>query len=296
MLISFIMPAFKGMYLAQALESILKQSSDDWELVVVDDCSPDDIEGIVRSFNDDRIRYYRNAENIGGRDLVRQWNHCLQYASGDWVVLAGDDDLYLPEFAQTVAALAARYPQVKLIRSRVEQIDGEGRHLWDDATLPEYLDKMEYFKAWMDARIFDCIGNFAFRRDALTAIGGFVNLPCAFGTDIITPVLLSSEGAANTDGMLFRFRQSDIHLSSDSSKFPQKMAGITGMYDGFSRIGYLAPFQQALHKKCIYDYFNLVVRHVGIGELFPMLRLCTNATVAEKAMMVARWIKRRLKS
>lgn len=104
--LSFILPAWKGCFLNEAIGSIVSQSSHDWELVVVDDCSPDPIREIVESFADSRIRYYRNPENIGGKDLVKQWNHCIKYAKGDWIVLAADDDLYRPTFCEEVLRLA----------------------------------------------------------------------------------------------------------------------------------------------------------------------------------------------
>ena len=93
---SFILPAWKGRYLREAILSILNQSYSDFELIVVDDCSPDPLEKIVEAFKDPRIEYHHNEHNIGGRDLVAQWNHCLQYAHGDYVILATDDDLYEP--------------------------------------------------------------------------------------------------------------------------------------------------------------------------------------------------------
>lgn len=96
--VSFILPAYKGRYLSEAIESILNQTFTDFELVIVNDCSPDDIDGIESTFVDSRIRYYRNESNIGGKDLVAQWNRCLALARGEWTVMASDDDIYDKSF------------------------------------------------------------------------------------------------------------------------------------------------------------------------------------------------------
>jgi len=56
--VSFIMPTWKGRYLVQAIQSIVDQTYSDWELVVVDDCSPEDLQSIVHQFNDPRINYH----------------------------------------------------------------------------------------------------------------------------------------------------------------------------------------------------------------------------------------------
>ena len=69
---SFVLPAYKGRYLAESIKSILAQTVTDFELVIVNDCSPDDIAGIVADNTDDRIRYFENERNIGGNDLVAQ--------------------------------------------------------------------------------------------------------------------------------------------------------------------------------------------------------------------------------
>lgn len=293
--ISFIMPAYKSTFLRQAIGSIVAQTFQDWELVVVDDCSPYDLGAIVAQYDDERIQYQRNDVNIGGKDLVSQWNHSMHFAKGEWIVLAADDDIYAPDFANTIISLSEHYPQVDLIRSRVEQIDEKGNHLWDDGILPELTDKDSYFKGWMDATVFDCIGNFAFRRNALESIGGFINFPCAFGSDIATPVAMSINGVANTSDMLFKFRQSGAaHLSGDKSKLNEKLIAITMMYNWFSEQDFLQKYSQRLHGKCIYDYFNLVIRHVGLIELPSMLKLCSLASPWEKCIMLARWTKRKI--
>lgn len=287
------MPAYKPNFLGQAIESIIAQTFQDWELVVVDDCSPYDLGSIVARYDDERIHYQRNDVNIGGKNLVSQWNHSIQFSKGEWVVLAADDDIYAPDFAKTVISLSEQYPQVDLIRSRVEQIDENGTHLWDDGTLPEFSDKDIYFVSWMDAKVFDCIGNFAFRRSALEKIGGFIDFPCAFGSDIATPVAMSKNGVANTSEMLFKFRQSDIHLSSDRSRYDEKLAAISQMYSWFSNQSFLDKYSDRLHGKCIYDYFNLVIKNVSFRDLPNKLSLCLLASSYEKMVMTARWIKRK---
>lgn len=304
--ISFILPAWKSQYLAQAISSIEEQTCPDWELVVVDDCSPEPLEEIVASFEDARIRYVRNEKNLGGENLVRQWNHSITFAKGDYIVLAADDDLYKPAFCEEIVRLAGKYPQVDLIHASVEQIDENGEHLWDDSILPEFTSKYEYLNWWLTGRSFTCIGNFAFRRSALLAAGGFLDFPCAFGSDIATPILLSQNGVANTREMLFCFRQSTQHLSADRSRFKEKLEAISQLSEFLRGIRYEEPDNPAdrefyaivnedyLHKKYVYDYFNLVIQHLPFWELLPYMKLCRLADGKDKLMMTLRWIKRNI--
>ena len=71
------MPAWKGAWLAEAIESILAQTYKNIELIVVDDCSPEDLRSIVERYDDPRISYHRNENNLGGIHLTKQWMHCV---------------------------------------------------------------------------------------------------------------------------------------------------------------------------------------------------------------------------
>ncbi len=303
MKVSFIMPAFKRRFLKQAIDSIVGQTLSNWELIIVDDCSPENLKEIVDSFDDSRIRYVRNDTNIGKEDLVKQWNHAISFASGTWLALAADDDLYLPTFCEDCLRLAEKYPYVDLIHSSVEQIDEKGQHLWDDSILPEFTSRYEYLNIWLRGLSFTCIGNFLFRRDTLLDQGGFIDFPCAFGSDIATPIRQSFNGVANTQSMLFCFRQSSQHLSSDTSRFKEKLEAISSLSEWIEHIDWPIPDNQTdsklfdivnhdyLHKKCIYDYFNLVIKYLPAYRIHSYLKLCRRATAKDKVIMTLRWIK-----
>lgn len=300
------MPVYKARFLKEAITSIVGQTIPDWELIVVDDCSPEPLGPIVARFDDKRIKYFRNEANIGSKNLVRQWNHSVSFASGEWIVLAADDDMYRPTFAEECIRLSEKYPQVDLIHSSVEQIDEEGRHLFDDSILPEFISCYEYLNTWLRGGSFSCIGNFMFRRKPLLEKGGFIDFPCAFGSDIATPLREAFNGVANTQSMLFCFRQSTQHLSADTSRFKDKIEAISSLSEWIETINWPAPDNQEdkvfytivnhdyLHKKCVYDYFNLVIQYLPAKSIPTYLKLCRRATAKDKGMMVLRWIKRRL--
>jgi glycosyltransferase involved in cell wall biosynthesis len=120
---SFVLPAFKSEYLKKSIDSILAQTYPDFELIIVNDASPHPIDKIVASYQSDKIRYYKNPHNIGGADLVKNWNHCLHYAKGEYVILASDDDIYEKDFLLTASRIVMKHPTVDVVRSRVVKID-----------------------------------------------------------------------------------------------------------------------------------------------------------------------------
>ena len=77
-------PAYKAIYIRDCIESVLNQSYKNFEIIIINDASPDDIEGIVNMYSDRRIKYFRNDINIGAKEVVINWNNCLQKANGDF--------------------------------------------------------------------------------------------------------------------------------------------------------------------------------------------------------------------
>lgn len=301
MLISFIMPAYKSEFLREALDSIVSQTSPDWELVVVDDASPNNLRPIVEEYGTKypNVRYYRNEKNIGGSDLVAQWNHSITYAEGDWIVLASDDDVYAANFCNEVSRLIEKYPDIDLVRSRVLQIDEKGKPLYDDGTPSEYTDKKEFLRDWLTAKIFTCVGNYVFRRKSLIDNGGFFEYPCAYCSDVATPIALSRNGVAHTEDMLFSFRHSSIHLSGDNSRMAEKIDAATKLYRWLSSLDYIQNehtkdevlCKDYIHDKCIYDYFNQAVRFSSLKQLPKLLKRCDLASCQEKGLLLLRWVK-----
>lgn len=94
-LVSIIMPSWNtGNYIAESIESVLNQTYKNWELLIVDDCSTDNTDSVVASFDDKRIRYFKNKKNSGAA-LTR--NRAIRKANGEWIAFLDSDDLWLPE-------------------------------------------------------------------------------------------------------------------------------------------------------------------------------------------------------
>ena len=95
-LVSIIMPSFNtGKYITETIESVLAQSYKNWELIIVDDCSSDNTDEVVRTYlSDDRIHYLKNEKNSGA---AFSRNTALREAKGKWIAFLDSDDLWMPE-------------------------------------------------------------------------------------------------------------------------------------------------------------------------------------------------------
>lgn len=94
-LVSVIMPSWNtGKFIAESIQSVIDQTYKNWELLIVDDCSTDNTDQVVASFNDDRIRYLKNKKNSGAA-LTR--NKAIREARGEWIAFLDSDDLWFPK-------------------------------------------------------------------------------------------------------------------------------------------------------------------------------------------------------
>ena len=125
---SFVLPAYKARFFREAIDSILNQTYPDFELIIVNDASPENLDSIVESYDDERIRYYKNEKNLGGHDLVAQWNHSISYASGEYIILASDDDTYSLEYLERMNEMVEKYPQANVFRPRIKEWMKQARY------------------------------------------------------------------------------------------------------------------------------------------------------------------------
>lgn len=122
--ISVCIPSYNyAHYIGHCIKSVLAQTFEDWELIIVDNCSSDDTERVVTAFADPRIRFYTNDHNLG---LVRNWNRCVSLARGGFVAVLPADDLYLPRMLDRSVAMLDAHPEVGFTHASFHRIDEHG--------------------------------------------------------------------------------------------------------------------------------------------------------------------------
>ena len=120
---SVTIPAYKAKYLKECIDSILSQTYTDFELIIVNDASTEDLDSIVSSYTDNRIHYFKNEKNCGAVNVVDNWNKCLSYASGDYIICMGDDDRLCPNCLEEYVKLIERHPGLHIYHAWTEIID-----------------------------------------------------------------------------------------------------------------------------------------------------------------------------
>ncbi|MFZ2096175.1 MAG: glycosyltransferase family A protein, partial [Anaerolineales bacterium] len=107
---SVIIPAYNNAeFLVEAIQSVLDQSYPNFEIVVVNDASPDNTPEVVRQFRDSRIKYIVHGENQG---LSAARNTGINASEGDWIALLDGDDLFHTDKLKHHAEFIANNPNV----------------------------------------------------------------------------------------------------------------------------------------------------------------------------------------
>jgi glycosyltransferase involved in cell wall biosynthesis len=138
--VSIGLPVYNGAdFLRQAVDSILQQDFTDFELIICDNASTDETAAICEQYAaaDPRVRYFRNATNIGAGPNYRR---VFELARGGLFKWAAHDDVHLPGFlTRCVEVLEHAPPSVVLVAPRAEAVDENGRKIRQDWQ-PETLD------------------------------------------------------------------------------------------------------------------------------------------------------------
>ena len=90
--VSICIPTYgKAEYVKQLLDSIFMQSYSDYEIIITDDTTGDEVAEVAKSYQDDRIRYYHNSEKLGH---IFNWNRAIELANGDYIKIMFSDDWF----------------------------------------------------------------------------------------------------------------------------------------------------------------------------------------------------------
>lgn len=229
-MISIGLPIYKPDFLEQAIDSVLNQTYKDFELIILNDNSPYNVENILNKYDDIRIRYYKNSENIGMKDLSKVWNKALEYARGDKFILFCDDDVYEKTFIEELDRLSKKYENTNLFHTRVKLINERGDHIKFAPLCPEYETGVDFIWHKLNGLRLHYVPDFMCRTKYLKALGGFKSMPLGWGTDDLTWFELAKKGGvAYSKKALCNYRVSTRSITN-SGGTNQRLEAI-GKYD-----------------------------------------------------------------
>ena len=137
-LVSVIMPSYNtAEYIADSIRSVLSQTYTNWELIIVDDCSGDNTDEVVKQFDDKCIRYLKNDRNAGA---AVSRNRALREAKGKWIAFLDSDDLWTPDKLEKQVRFMKENSYAFSYTNYIE-IDSAGNETGVKVTGPKHITK-----------------------------------------------------------------------------------------------------------------------------------------------------------
>ena len=135
--VTVIMPVYYGeKYLREAIDSILNQTFDDFELLIINDGSKDNSAKIVNSYSDSRIRFLENSVNLG---LAGTRNRGIKESQGKYIALLDCDDISLPTRLEKQVNVLENDHSIGLCGTWVKTFGGRSTSEWRYPINPDYL-------------------------------------------------------------------------------------------------------------------------------------------------------------
>jgi glycosyltransferase involved in cell wall biosynthesis len=119
--VSILLPVYNGAaYLRKSLHSVLRQTHQDFELIIIDDGSSDESARIIQSVNDHRIRFYRQDN----RGLAATLNRAIELSGGEYLARQDQDDVSLPSRLEKQLSYLVSHPECGLVGTWAEIVSG----------------------------------------------------------------------------------------------------------------------------------------------------------------------------
>jgi glycosyltransferase involved in cell wall biosynthesis len=244
-LISIVMPTYNPdpSWLTAAIESVQAQIYPHWELCIANDASPDPRcrEVLDRLASQDRRIKVVHREKNG--HISAASNSALEIATGEWIALMDHDDL-LPEHALFwVADAIQRQPDVQLIYSDEDKIDGDGKRFG------AYFKPDWNFDLFLSQNMFSHLG--VYRADLMRAVGGFrLGMEGSQDYDLVLRCIerIRPDQIHHIPKVLYHWRvHAESTASSNDAKPYAQIAGARALNEYFQRNGVKGHVESLAH-------------------------------------------------
>lgn len=120
-------------YISETIQSILNQTYEDFEYLLIDDCSTDRSVDIIESFSDPRIRLIKNEINQG---ISYNRNLAIDESNGDYLAMIDGDDIALSQRLEKQIEFLEKHPEYGIIGTEIIHIDAQGKEMNQSITFP----------------------------------------------------------------------------------------------------------------------------------------------------------------
>lgn len=217
---TIILPVKNGMnYIGECVKGILSQTYQDFELLVLDNNSSDGTLKWISSINDKRIRIEPSSIDLS---MQQNWGRAVDLGLGEYVTFTGHDDVYYPDFLQTIDRLMGEYPDARLYQTHYHFIGSDGKEMRKCMHMDSCITAAAFLHGQM-AREMDSMGTgYVFKSSYYHEVGGICkDYPNLIFADYELWLKLISDGyMAVAPEFCFGYRiHNNISKSTDAEEY-----------------------------------------------------------------------------
>ena len=219
--VSVIVPNYNhAPYLKQRMESILGQTYQDFELILLDDCSTDGSRTILEGYRDNPHVTHLVYNETNSGSAFHQWKRGIELAKGEWIWITESDDYAEPSFLERMVEEVAKVPRCCLAYAATWWVDEKGDRLWE----AKYSNKVNVYHGqdFIRKKLAVCnsivnVSECIFRRDCYRPAESYRYEHMRLCGDWLFYVLLAEQGnVIEVDKPLSYYRQHHSNISSDA--------------------------------------------------------------------------------
>lgn len=218
--LAIVIPAYKSTFLKNTLESIAHQTCKDFTVYIGDDCSPYNLGCIVDDYKEQIDVVYKHFDtNLGGKDLVAQWERCIAMSHDEpYIWLFSDDDVMGNTCVEKFYNAINIYGQKDLFHFDIKVINDDDKVIKIPKAYPRDLDDFTYYKGKLTGKYMSLVVENIFSRHVYDKYGKFQNFDMAWGSDTATWIKFSQDnGFTTVPGEYVYWRSGAFNISPDMS-------------------------------------------------------------------------------
>ena len=268
--VSVIIPCYNHQeYIGDAIRSVLDQTHEQFELIVIDDASEDNSWDEIKSFSDKRIRASRLPANHGAYFAQ---NKGLELAQYEFIAILNSDDKYLPNRLHSCLE-TIQERRADMVGSSIQLIDSTGqiiyKHWWIDYFTKIYgilLEGNDWLSTMFAGNLFMTSSNFFFRRSILEKLSGFNDFIYVPDYEFLFRTIFLDYKFSWIETPLLQYRihssntiySNAIEANKESSKLiRQFLPRVSGKNKSISKILHNASLQLTLFEKYMLEELHL---------------------------------------
>ena len=287
-LVSVIMSVYNGeKYLVQAIDSILNQTYQNFEFIIIDDCSTDNSSHILQEYaqKDSRIKIIKKEKNIGIKGFIENLNLGISIAKGKYIARMDADDISLPERFQKQVDFLENNPEITLVGAQLNLINEQNKITGEAIAALQHRDIVKRITSQI--QLFHPV--IMFRKDQNIQYREKF-LYCE-DYDLYLNLITQGKKLANINEKLLHYRILESSISRKGDNFVKKLMVEKALYFYKLRKENGQDLYETFNNEEVLEINNFEFKH-KIEELFFALEAAIKLNKKEKIVLLIKKIKK----